>query len=311
MELLFIRFKTFGTIIIEILFQVILTFNFLIIGFAFAFLIEFRTVPPFSNPIEALLKTIVMMTSEYDYSDLFESMSQDVTLTPTLIIGRIVFMAFIILVSIVLMNLMVGLAVSDITVLEIKGQMQRLEKQVEFLSALSFLVRFKDDNNSLFRKELNNWVPIQNKSLLFYPGKFATNSFTDVIPLEILESLTDIAEKTEQEDEITINMLSEKLDEYIIEIKGKLDQLEKKRDDYIQKKLKEKGEKPKKKLLNYLQSIMKRNEGNATQNRSSAMQSTENLYEQMKHPAPVCVTNAQRLDNIEELLKNISNKNNL
>lgn len=52
-----------------------------------------------------------MMTGEFEYTDLFHSTDNNHRLTgPT----QVMFLSFIILTSVVLMNLMVGLAVSDI-----------------------------------------------------------------------------------------------------------------------------------------------------------------------------------------------------
>lgn len=58
-----------------------------------------------------------MMMGEYEYGDLFKDEdSGDSTLLP--ITSRIVFFLFIMLASIVLINLMIGLAVNDIQGLE-------------------------------------------------------------------------------------------------------------------------------------------------------------------------------------------------
>lgn len=58
---------------------------------------------------------MVMMMGEYNYDELFTNpkveRSKDIFLP---IIGRIIFLIFVTLSSIVLMNLMIGLAVSDI-----------------------------------------------------------------------------------------------------------------------------------------------------------------------------------------------------
>ncbi|PSN47462.1 hypothetical protein C0J52_01967 [Blattella germanica] len=61
-------------------------------------------------------QTIVMMMGEYEYNDLFNEDNDDNKTTKLRLMGtsRVIFFAFIVLSSIVLMNLMVGLAVSDI-----------------------------------------------------------------------------------------------------------------------------------------------------------------------------------------------------
>lgn len=68
------------------------------------------------------MKTVVMMMGEYEYGDLFSDEKNGSSfLTAT---SRVVFLAFVMLASIVLMNLMIGLAVNDI---------QGLEKEVRIL----------------------------------------------------------------------------------------------------------------------------------------------------------------------------------
>lgn len=62
------------------------------------------------------------MMLEFDYENMFEPV-QDVRALS--IVGRIIFVSFVILVSIVMMNLMLGLAVSDISALEAQGKSLR------------------------------------------------------------------------------------------------------------------------------------------------------------------------------------------
>lgn len=61
-----------------------------------------------------MVKTVVMMMGEYEYGDLFDE-KNNYFLPVT---SRIVFLIFIMLASIVLINLMIGLAVNDIQSLE-------------------------------------------------------------------------------------------------------------------------------------------------------------------------------------------------
>lgn len=74
------------------------------------------------------------MMGEFEYADLFtknDNGKDEPRGLPTT--SRVIFLMFIIVASIVLMNLMVGLAVSDIQGLTQVGNVRRLEKQAEFL----------------------------------------------------------------------------------------------------------------------------------------------------------------------------------
>lgn len=77
---------------------------------------------------------------EYEYSSFLSADEED---SGQLYIPQILFLLFIILNSIVLINLMVGLAVSDIQELHKQGRTKKLEKQAEFLSQLEKVIRSK------------------------------------------------------------------------------------------------------------------------------------------------------------------------
>ncbi|KAJ0171311.1 hypothetical protein K1T71_012861 [Dendrolimus kikuchii] len=142
LELLFLvsRFPGFGFYVLMFMkvstnvIKILSTFAFLLIGFALSFMVQFHSEKPFENPWAAFVKTIVMMTSEFDYDDL---VSQNPATSLTVI--KITFLVFLILAAIVLMNLMVGVAVNDLHDLEVLGNIRRLEKQVEFLVSLEEL----------------------------------------------------------------------------------------------------------------------------------------------------------------------------
>lgn len=78
---------------------------FLIVAFAFAFYVLFKGNDNFPNPIGSLFKTVIMLTGELDSGDL------PFTIYPVL--SRIVFIGFIFLIVIILLNLLNGLAVND------------------------------------------------------------------------------------------------------------------------------------------------------------------------------------------------------
>lgn len=98
-------------------------------------MILFKSNAPFEDPWTAFLKTIVMTTSEFDYSGSFneEHFKND---PYSLIIVRIIFLIFLFLTPIVLMNLTIGIAVNDINKLKSRSNIRRLHTKIEFLSTL-------------------------------------------------------------------------------------------------------------------------------------------------------------------------------
>ncbi|XP_075985430.1 transient receptor potential cation channel subfamily A member 1-like [Anticarsia gemmatalis] len=128
----------FGKVATKVI-KVLLTFGFLIIGFSLCFMIQFRAKPPFEGPWASITKTLVMMTSEYDYmSTINREFAMDID--ASIAILRVIFVTFVVLASIVLMNLMVGIAVNDVNSLEDIGNQKRLQKQVETLTSMESLI---------------------------------------------------------------------------------------------------------------------------------------------------------------------------
>lgn len=92
----------------------------------------------FSN-FRSILKTVVMMIGELEFEDLFYN---DNERHPQLypITSHAIYFIFIILVTVILMNLLVGLAVSDIQGLQASAGLNRLSRQAELVARLEGLL---------------------------------------------------------------------------------------------------------------------------------------------------------------------------
>lgn len=149
-------------------------------------MIHFQARTPFDSWWEALVK-VMAMTSEFDYGSLYEDVKG---INATSIVGRSIFISYMVLVAIVLMNLLVGLAVSDITTLEKQGRAQRLAKQIDFLSLLEMFVY----NAKLFTccpskmSEAVKKCRAAEPNLVIEPGKpFRSTRY--VLPVHLRESV--------------------------------------------------------------------------------------------------------------------------
>lgn len=193
-------------------------------------MIQFKSQIPFEGPWAAFVKTMVMMTSEFDYVALFdEEHSRD--LAASLIIVRVIFVVFLILAAIVLMNLMVGVAVNDINDLEVLGNIRRLAKQVEFLGTLDTLVYNKVFTTILPRKVNRS---IKNKRnvvevLVLYPGKPRWRHYK-LLPSRLRDAIFNKAliQKKQMDDELGLQRFRTRLDEMYDAIMKKKGQKEKK-----------------------------------------------------------------------------------
>ncbi|KAI6660993.1 Transient receptor potential cation channel [Oopsacas minuta] len=136
----FVSMKRFPLIGIYILMYVDILFTFLkIVVMALFFLVAFgmafymsllqenRGCYAFSNPLKALLKTLTMTTGEFEYDSIFEDPSQPLFYYVSAIIMWVI---FIVMMPILLMNLLVGLAVDDIKGVQENAELKRFEMQV-------------------------------------------------------------------------------------------------------------------------------------------------------------------------------------
>ena len=82
-----------------------------IVGFSLGFHILLSHKSEFEDPWDSLMKTLVMMSGEYEYSDIFFG---DEGKVPFPTITYFLFVVFFFLMSIVTLNLLVGLTVDDI-----------------------------------------------------------------------------------------------------------------------------------------------------------------------------------------------------
>jgi len=79
-----------------------------------------RTVPAFGAPGRAIVKTGVMMIGEFDFDDLFNSPDSAV---PG--VTWFIFIVFVIVMTLILMNLLIGLAVDDIKGVQEQAVLER------------------------------------------------------------------------------------------------------------------------------------------------------------------------------------------
>ncbi|XP_067950725.1 transient receptor potential cation channel subfamily A member 1 homolog isoform X2 [Watersipora subatra] len=125
---MFLRiFKTF--------ISVFLTFLCVLIGFAFAFYMLLANQDTFGSFWYSLATTLVMMTGEFNYSDIFLTDEAELYYKPA---SYILFILFLILVFIIFMNLLVALAIGDIREELEKANLTKKALQVELSLRVEF-----------------------------------------------------------------------------------------------------------------------------------------------------------------------------
>lgn len=107
----------------------------LLIAFGLSFGVLFNSYPAFKKIHWTLLKTITMMSGELEFEDIFYG-NVPIQFPVT---SHGMFFAFVLLVTIILTNLLVGLAVSDIQGLQASAGLDRLTRQAELVARLEGL----------------------------------------------------------------------------------------------------------------------------------------------------------------------------
>ncbi|XP_054010715.1 transient receptor potential channel pyrexia [Hylaeus anthracinus] len=109
----------------------------LIIGFSLGFSVLHKNYKSFTNPLVGLLKTIVMLSGELEFEDVFFDNDAPVLYSGT---AHLMLLCFVILVTVILTNLMMGLAVSDIQELRRCAGLDRLVRRAELVAHLESML---------------------------------------------------------------------------------------------------------------------------------------------------------------------------
>ncbi|XP_041352044.1 transient receptor potential cation channel subfamily A member 1 homolog [Gigantopelta aegis] len=132
------KFPRFGiyvvmfTDILNTFMQFFIVFLLFIVAFALSFYTLLRNQHQFKTVSRSLIKTSVMMIGEFEFDSIFNG--QDSGSGDDIIYSEatyLIFVIFLILMSIIIMNLLVGLAVDDIKAVQEQAALKRMAMQVE------------------------------------------------------------------------------------------------------------------------------------------------------------------------------------
>lgn len=151
--------------------QFLFVFIFFIFGFAFSFSILMGNQLVFANWYESLITVTVMTIGELDYTSKFFSSGDYQELLYTKECSFVLFSIFLIMMTIIIMNLLVGLAVGDIIQVQEHATLERLGMQVDSSLEVEFgIPAFIRKKFSLRRQkiEINKYRKANFFKKLFY-----------------------------------------------------------------------------------------------------------------------------------------------
>ncbi|XP_058444280.1 transient receptor potential channel pyrexia [Malaya genurostris] len=131
----------------------------LLVAFGLSFCVLFPNYIAFKKILRGLLKTFVMMAGELEFEDIFYGENLKIEYPGT---AHGMFLAFVLLVTVILTNLLVGLAVSDIQGLQQSAGLDRLSRQAELISRLEGLMF----SRILRKAPIRLWAIFQKIALL-------------------------------------------------------------------------------------------------------------------------------------------------
>lgn len=109
----------------------------LLVAFSLSFGVLFPNYKSFRNVAWGLMKTVVMMSGELEFEDIFYTTDSPILYPIT---AHLIFLAFVLLVTVILTNLMVGLAVNDIQGLQQSAGLDRLVRQAQLVAHLESML---------------------------------------------------------------------------------------------------------------------------------------------------------------------------
>ncbi|CAL4077193.1 unnamed protein product, partial [Meganyctiphanes norvegica] len=185
--------------------KMLVAFSTLIIGFAVSFQILYRDQSVFDNFLHSFVKILMMMIGEINYIEMAAS-DTNATNNVTVIFGSFFLMIFLFYVTVLMTNLLIGVAVHDVPVLLQEGNIRHLSKRASFLVAYEKALLYFQ-KNTFFPKSILNLLArpcyIHPKKEIF-PNKYRKNKILTV-PLETIEEAIAICNRPANDENISVD----------------------------------------------------------------------------------------------------------
>ncbi|XP_025262762.1 uncharacterized protein LOC105255960 [Camponotus floridanus] len=180
--------------------KLLLAYSGLLIGFTISFCVIFAGDPAFGNPFTGLIKVLAMMAGELDFEGLINQADSSSTTGGSFIIyhplsvcSQILFTLFIVFVTVILMNLLVGIAVHDIQGLRNHAGLTKLVRQTKMI-LFTEMVLHNTTIPYAFRKWLSDHkIDVENRKHVLVVKPL--NPLEKRLPKDIMKAAYEIAQK--------------------------------------------------------------------------------------------------------------------
>lgn len=179
--------------------KLLLAYSGLLIGFTISFCVIFVGEPSFGNPLTGLIKVLAMMAGDLDFEGLINQSDQVkdghfVLYHPLSLCSQILFTLFLVFVTVILMNLLVGIAVHDIQGLRNHAGLTKLVRQTKLILFTEMVLH----NGAIpyaFRKWMfDHDIDVENRKQVLVVKPL--NPLEKRLPKEIMKAAYEIAQRS-------------------------------------------------------------------------------------------------------------------
>lgn len=197
----------------------LITFIGLVIGFGLTFHYLFKNLKDFQDIGFSLLKTLGMLMSELQLQSIFVENDPKVPYT-----SHIIFILFLLFLSVVLMNLLIGLATSGVINMHQEGNYMQMVQEIQILSHWEHVLKTRSYLYPTLRaRDLKS---LFHRKGIIYPntkdyGRLARNSIDIVTRMHAMKGKIVLETSATDMVEELLKKLKGKLDKYLLEVERK------------------------------------------------------------------------------------------
>lgn len=173
--------------------KLLMAYSGVLIGFTVSFCISFAGEPSFANPLIGFIKVLAMMAGEVDFEGLMVPGDGSPASYAISLSSQVLFTLFLFFVTVIMMNLLVGIAVDDIKGLRRDAGITKVVRQTKLVVFVEVALRKSVVPRCIRERVLGSRFPIQERKRVLTVKPL--NPLEKRLPKDILCAAYEIAEK--------------------------------------------------------------------------------------------------------------------